>query len=263
MRLKDKAIIVTGSTTGIGRGIAERCVAEGARVLIHGLNEERAQEVAGALGEAAEPYVDDLADPEAPRRVIEAGVKAFGRLDGLVNNAAISPRATLQETTAELFDKIIAINLRAPLLAIRAAVGPLSERKGSVVNIGSVNGYCGEPALPAYSMSKGGLMTMSRNLGDTLHRESGIRVNHFNLGWILTENEYKKKLDDGLPAGWPDMLDKQTIPAGRMNQPEDVARHAVFWLSEDSQPVSGSTIDFEQFPVIGRNPPKETEEEAG
>ena len=256
MRLAGKAVIVTGSTTGIGEAIARRAVAEGARVLIHGRDEERAQALVKELGRATACHIDDIGDPAAPPRIIGAAIKAFGRLDALVNNAASVKRSNLENTDAALFDQMIATNLRAPLLLIQAAVPHLKVTRGCVLNIGSVNGYCGEANLLAYSISKGGLMTLSRNLADALGRD-GVRVNHFNVGWVLTPNEYHVKIADGLPPDWPERVPKTKAPSGRLMKPEEIATAAVYWIGEESRPISGTVLELEQHPVIGRNPPKE------
>jgi len=258
MRLRDKAILVTGSTTGIGEAIARRIVAEGGRVLIHGRDAARGQALVAELGDRAALHVDDIADPAAPARMIAAAIKAFGKLDALVNNAASVKRSNLQNTDAALFDQLMAINVRAPLLLIQAAVPHLKATRGCVLNIGSINGFCGEANLLAYSITKGGLMTLSRNLADALGRD-GVRVNHFNVGWVLTPNEYQVKIDDGLPADWPDRVPKSKAPSGQLIKPEEIAAAAVYWIGDESRPISGSVLELEQHPVIGRNPPKEVE----
>lgn len=259
MELKDKAIIVTGSTTGIGRAIARRCVAEGAHVLIHGRNERSARELEKELAPNAAVHIDDLTDPEAPARVVAAAAQAFGKLDCLVNNAAFVVRADIRSTDAALFDRIVATNVRAPLLLIQAALDLLAASKGCVLNIGSINSYSGEAHMLPYSVSKGALMTLSRNLGDSLHLEYGVRVNHFNVGWVLTENEHRYKIEDGLPEDWPTRLPHEVNPSGTLIKPETIAAAAVFWLSDASRPISSSVIDLEQWPLIGRNLPKEVE----
>ena len=256
MRLKDKCIIVTGSTSGVGEAIARRCVAEGARVLIHGLEPDLADKIAAELGKAAASWVDDLSDATAPDRIVNAAVKAFGRIDGIVNNAAWIVRSNLETTDAALFDKAIAINLRAPLLLIRSARDQLKKTRGAVINIGSINGYGGEQKQLAYAITKAGLHILSRNLGDALALE-GVRVNHFVLGWVLTENEKKLKISEGLPQGWWQQQSREFVPSGKMTSPADVAAAAVFWLSDESRPFSGNTIELEQFPPLGRIPLKE------
>ena len=259
MRLKDKVILVTGSTTGIGEAIARRAVAEGARVLIHGRDAKRGAAVVAELSGRAVLHVDDIGDPAAPARMIAAAIAAFGKLDALVNNAASVQRSNLANTDAALFDPIMAINVRAPLLLIRAALLHLKAAQGCVLNIGSVNGYCGEANLLAYSISKGALMTLSRNLADALGRD-GVRVNHFNVGWVLTPNEYRVKIADGLPSDWPERLDPTSAPTGRLIKPEEIAAAAVYWLADESGPISGSVLELNQYPVIGRNPQKEVRE---
>ena len=217
MQLKDKVIIVTGSTTGIGEAIARHCVIEGAKVVIHGLEPELGARVEADLGEKAVLHLDDLLDPAAPQRLVEAALNSFGRLDGVVNNAADLTRSELDTVDAALFDRMMAINARAPMLLIQAALPHLKQSQGAIVNIGSVNAYTGEPRLLTYSMSKAALMTMSRNLANVLAYDR-VRVTHFNVGWVLTPNEYKLKISEGLAAGWPDSLALEHAPSGRMGR---------------------------------------------
>jgi NAD(P)-dependent dehydrogenase (short-subunit alcohol dehydrogenase family) len=255
MRLKDKVVLVTGSATGIGKAIARRCVAEGARVIIHGLEPLVARRVADSLSPQAAHYCCDLADPGTAEDLVKFTVETFGRIDALVNNAATVARSDLQTTTGQVFDRIIGVNLRAPLLLIRAAHPHLKATQGAVLNIGSVNAYCGERILLAYSISKGGLMTMTRNLADALGPDR-VRVNQINPGWVLTENEQRQKVADGLPEDWPARLPEELIPFGRLITPEEVAGAAVFWISDESRMFTGAVADVNQYPVIGRNPPK-------
>jgi NAD(P)-dependent dehydrogenase (short-subunit alcohol dehydrogenase family) len=256
MRLKDKVVIVTGSTTGIGEAIARLCVENGAKVLIHGRDEERGRAVVESIGSQAALHVDNLADPAAGQRLVDAAVKAFGKLDSVVNNAAWVVRSDLDSTTPEMFDKVMATNVRGPLMLIKAAFPKLRETRGTILNIGSFNAYCGENNLLAYSISKGGLLTMSKNLADAFSR-TGVRVNHFNVGWVLTPNEYHYKIADGMPTNWPEQVAPITAPSGRLMAPEDIARSAIYWISEESRPITGSVVDLEQYPALGRNPSKQ------
>jgi NAD(P)-dependent dehydrogenase (short-subunit alcohol dehydrogenase family) len=255
MRLKDKAILVTGSTTGIGEAIARRAWQEGANVVLHGLETERGQEIVAELGSRASFISGDLVEQDLPIRLIDHAVTIFGKVDAVVNNAAWVVRSDIGTTTAELFDKVINVNVRAPLLLIQAALPHLKKTRGCVLNIGSINAYTGESNLLAYSVSKGALMTLSRNLADALCYDQ-VRVNHFNLGWVLTPNEYKYKVADGLPADWPSKISVQYAPSGRIMAPTEIAEAAVYWLSDESRPISGSVVDLEQYPFVGRNPTK-------
>ncbi len=259
MRLKDKVVIVTGSTTGIGKAIALRCVAEGAKVVVHGLERELGEEVVSEIGkDAARLHIEDLTNEGAPGRLVELAVKSFGKLDAVVNNAALVIASTIHDTDLAFLRKVMEINMVAPYAMIQAALPELRKTKGNVLNIGSVNAHGGEPNLMAYSISKGALMTLTRNLGDTLHREDGVRVNQINPGWVLTENEAKLKRSHGLPIDWYRELPDIYAPAGRILKPAEMAAAAVYWLADESGPISGQVVDLEQYPVLGRNPPKDS-----
>lgn len=255
MRLRDKVILVTGSTSGIGHALAARAVAEGAQVLIHGIDRPAGEKVVRELGKNAALHLDDLAEPAAAGRTVAAALAAFGRIDAVVNNAALVARSTLSKTSAEFFDRMMAINVRAPLLLIQAAFESLQRQRGCVLNIGSVNALSGEATLLDYSISKGALQTLSRNLANA-HAADGVRFNHFNVGWVLTEREYAMQVSEGQPADWPDRVPKTYAPSGRIMKPEEVAAAAVYWLSDESRPVNGAVVDIEQYCIHGRNPAK-------
>lgn len=258
-RLQDQVIIVTGSTTGIGKAIARRVLEEGGRVILHGLEPTLGEETRTELdpgGDRTALLIADVCADDFGTAIISLALTRFGKLDGLVNNAAAVGTGQLETTRPEDFDRFMAVNVRAPFFLIQAALPALSETRGSVVNIGSVNAYCGEPNLLPYSMSKGALMTMTRNLGDTLHRENGVRVNQVNPGWVLTENERIRKKEQGLPENWPSRLSPMFAPSGRIFDPAEIAAAVVYFLSREAGPVSGSVLDVEQHPFIGRNPAK-------
>lgn len=248
--MTQKIALVTGSVRGIGRVIAERLEAGGWTVVRHAQTAAELEGVGGVPG--------DLADSGVPAALIAAVIEKHGRLDALVNNAALTTRSNLETTDAALFDRLMAVNLRAPLLLVQAALPHFrAQGGGKVVNIGSSNAYCGERNLLAYSLTKAGLMVLTRNLGDT-HGAEGIRVNQLNLGWTLSDSEYALKLAEGLPPDWPERLPKSVAPSGGLQTPEDVAAMVAWLLSDEAPRVNGQVWDFEQYPLIGRNPPKET-----
>jgi NAD(P)-dependent dehydrogenase (short-subunit alcohol dehydrogenase family) len=257
MRLQNKVIIVTGSTTGIGKAIALRCVAEGARVVVHGLEPDLGEEVLAQLKDRAVMHIEDISEPECPQRLVDLAVRTFGRLDAVVNNAALVASSNIYTTDLSFFRRILEVNTLAPFALIKAALPYLRASRGSVLNIGSVNAWSGEPNLLPYSVSKGALMTMTRNLGDTLHREEGVRVNQINPGWVLTETEVRRKKEHGLADDWYKELPAVYAPSGRILQPAEIAAAAVYWLSDECGPISGQVMDLEQHPFIGRNPPKD------
>jgi NAD(P)-dependent dehydrogenase (short-subunit alcohol dehydrogenase family) len=259
MRLQNKVIIITGSTTGIGKAIALRCVAEGARVVIHGLEENWGRSVVDELGPGkAVLHIEDISLEGAPGRLVALAIQSFGKLDAVVNNAAMVVSSNIHTTDKAFIQRVLEVNTIAPFELIKTALDYLTEQHGCVLNIGSVNAWSGEPNLFAYSVSKGALMTMTRNLGDTLHRENGVRVNQINPGWVLTETEKQRKKDHGLSADWFKDLPSVYAPAGRILWPAEIAAAAVYWLADESGPISGQVVDLEQHPFIGRNPPKDT-----
>ena len=256
-----RVALVTGSATGIGEAIARRLGREGTAVVVHGQPSEQkaAESIARKITETgpgrAVPLCADLASGAECARLVEEAAQKVGRLDMLVNNAAAIVRSDLETTTEALFDSVMAVNVRAPLLLIQAALPHFrSIGAGAVLNIGSVNGYCGEKNQLAYSISKGALMTLSRNLSDA-HGPEKIRVNHFNLGWVLTPNEYALKMREGLPADWPVRVPAEFAPGGRLLSPEEIAEFALPFLSPHSV-VSGAVVDLNQYPIVGRNPQK-------
>jgi len=262
-RLANHVIIVTGSTTGIGKAIALRCLEHGARVVFHGLESDLAEQVQVELSQKfPDPTrwafcVADLNQEASIQELVDVAVRHFSTVTGVVNNAAFIPFSNIQTTDSDLFMQTWRINTLAPFLLIQAALPYLQKEAGSVVNIGSVNNYCGEPNLLPYSISKGGLTTLTRNLGDALMQQCGVRVNQVNPGWVLTENEQKRKREHGLSDDWESQLPRVFAPAGRILRPQEIAATVVLLLSGEAGPISGQVWDLEQYPMIGRNPPKD------
>ena len=258
MRLQNKVIIVTGSTTGIGKAIALRCVAEGARVVLHGLETDLGNEVLSHIGkEKAVLHIEDISATTAPENLVNTALKTFGRLDAVVNNAAWVVSSDIETTDPDFLRKVLEVNTIGPFALIRKALPHLKRSNGCVLNIGSVNAWSGEPNLLAYSISKGALVTVTRNLGDTLFRDAGVRVNQINPGWVLTEKEIQRKKEQGLKDDWYKDIPRLFAPSGRLLSPAEIAACAVYWLSDECGPVSGQVVDLEQYPFAGRNPPKE------
>lgn len=256
--LKDKVIIVTGAFGGIGLAIAKASLNAGAKVMLHGRSERNLQEALAFLngGNRVEPYVGDVIQENFAQKLIEATVKRFGKINGVVNNAAYVVSSDVEDTTLDLLREVLEVNSLAPFAMIQSALPYLTKTKGAVVNIGSVNAYAGEPSLLAYSISKGALMTLTRNVGDSVHRDFGVRVNQLNVGWVLTEKEQERKVGHGLPEDWYKLISPMYAPARRLLEPAEVANSVVFWLSDLLGPVSGQAIELEQHPIIGRNPEK-------
>jgi NAD(P)-dependent dehydrogenase (short-subunit alcohol dehydrogenase family) len=249
--LQDRIALVTGSTSGIGRGIATHFASLGAAVMIHGPDETDAQRIAAELrdgGRDADAVAGDLTDPDICRRVVRTVVERRGGVDVLVNNAASTLRASLEDSSVEFWDTMMAINLRAPFLCLQEAVKSMKTRGGgSIINIGSINAYVGLSTLGPYSVSKGGLMTMTRNAAGAF-RKYRIRVNQLNVGWTLTEGEERVQRLEGRGPEW---LEEATAsrPSGRLLSPQDVAIAAAYFASDESELITGSVLELEQFPL--------------
>ncbi len=224
MRLKNKVILITGGYTGIGKAISRQCIKEGAKVVVNGLREELGQNLMGELGASnATHHTIDITEKSAPEQLVQKAIDTFGKLDAVVNNAAIVASSNIESTTLDFLERMLAVNTVAPFAIIQAALPHLSKSRGCVVNIGSVNSWSGEPNLLAYSISKGALMTMSRNLGDSLFRENGVRVNQVNPGWVLTEHELINQREQGKDEDWFEKLPAVFAPAKRIFKPEEMS----------------------------------------
>ena len=250
-QLAHKVALVTGSTSGIGRGIAEHFASLGARVVIHGLESQAAANTVAQLraaGYDADSIVANLEDADACRRIVRFTVDRFGGIDILVNNAANTERGSVEDASVELWDRIMRVNLRAPFICLQEAARVMKTRGGgSIVNIGSVNAYIGETKLGPYSVSKGGLMTLTRNAASALGQYR-IRVNQINVGWTLTEGEERVQKLEGQPADWIDRA-VATRASGRLLLPRDIAAAVAYFASDDGALVNGTVMDLEQAPV--------------
>jgi NAD(P)-dependent dehydrogenase (short-subunit alcohol dehydrogenase family) len=249
--LTGKIALITGASSGIGFGIAEHFATLGASVIVHARHQDGAEAAAAQLGGAGHDSTAvsaDLREIEACRRMMHSAIAWKGGLDVLVNNAGMTDRGYLEDATVELWDEIMAVNLRAPFICLQEAVKSMKTRGGgSIVNIGSVNAYVGAPKLGPYSVSKGGLMTLTRNAAAALNRYR-IRVNQLNVGWTLTEGEDAVQKKQGTRADW--LADAVRImPFGRLLTPREIAGAAAYFASDESALVTGGVLDMEQMPI--------------
>ena len=251
-----KIAIVTGSTQGLGEAIARELIAE---KLIGGLvicgrrqaeGHKLADEFAG-LGCRTEFVQADLGKVDDCRRVVESAQRAFGRVDYLVNSAATSERGGILDTSPELFERILALNLRAPFFLMQDVLRLMIEQQiaGSIVNIITMSSHGGQPYLCPYATSKGALVTLTKNVANSV-RQQRIRVNGLNIGWMDTPNEdATQKRFHNAPDDWLARAEAR-MPFGRLLKPAEVARAVSFLLSERSGMMTGSIIDFDQN-VVG------------
>ncbi len=250
LQLGRQVVIVTGAASGIGAAAARRLADEGVGGLV--LTDRDTPGLARVAEELspATPVATvgaDLADPLAPGAVAAAASARFGHIDGLVNAAGLTTRASLATGTAAIWDQLFAVNARAGFLLMQAAITDMRARGagGAIVNILSMNAHCGIPELAIYSGSKGAMQTLTKNAAHA-HMADRIRVNGINLGWVATEGEHRmqaKTLARG--ADWQSKA-ASALPLGRLVTAEDCARLVAFLISDASAPMSGAVLDFEQ-----------------
>ncbi|MBK3579768.1 SDR family oxidoreductase [Streptomyces sp. MBT65] len=243
--LDDKVVLVNGGSQGVGAAIVRAAVREGATVVFTGRRTEVGEKLAADTD--ARFVRADLADPAQARDSVVRTVEAQGRVDCLVNAAGLTSRGSLLDTTPELFDQHMAINLKAPFFAMQAAVADMTARKapGTIVNIGSTCAHGGPPHLAPYSTAKAGLAGLTRNAAHA-HRFDRIRINTVNIGWTDTEGEdATQRAFHGAGDDWREQAAARQ-PMGKLGQPDEIADFVVFLLSERSGVVTGSVIDWDQ-----------------
>jgi NAD(P)-dependent dehydrogenase (short-subunit alcohol dehydrogenase family) len=256
VRVDNKVLLVTGATQGVGRAVALEAVRSGAAaIILTGRNRQRGTEVVSEilqLGAKAAFVAANLDERDAPARIVSAAIDQFGRLDGLVNAAALSDRGSIVDAETALFDHLFAVNTRAPMFLMQGLIRHLKERKapGSIVNILSINAHGASTDLALYGATKAAMSLLTKNAAFA-HRKDRIRVSGINLGWTDTPGEREMQaVKLGKGESWLAEAESR-MPWGRLIQPEDVARLTLFLLSEVSIPMTGALIDQEQNSVLG------------
>jgi NAD(P)-dependent dehydrogenase (short-subunit alcohol dehydrogenase family) len=240
--LQDAVVLLTGAGGGLGGAIARRFADHGARLLLTDLDAGRLADLAASLDLSSAQFLTkpaDLADPAVCEPLVDLAIERFGRIDVLVNNAALLGRAPLEEITPELFDHVIAVNLRAPFFLSRAALVHMRrQRAACIVNVASMAARTGGTSdVFVYAASKAGLLALTRSLAK-IAAPDNVRVNA-----ILPANIESPMLRAGFP---PAVLERvlAQIPLGRTAQPSEVA-DLVLWLASDaSSYVTGVSWDI-------------------
>lgn len=243
-RLNGKVVIVTGAAQGIGFGIASLAAAEGAAVILGDIQDERGENAAAeirAAGGRAQFCHADIKSERDCIALVETAKRAFGKLDGLVNNAGWFPRATLEETTTEFWDEVIQVNLRGAFYCCKHVIPAMrAVGAGSIVNVGSICGIQALPNLVAYGAAKGGLLSLTRTLAGA-YAQQGIRLNYLIPGWVLSEGEIALHGSQGRDEESLRREGKK-LPLGRQQTPRDAAYAAIYLLSDESSQVTGTTM---------------------
>lgn len=236
-RFAGKTVIVTGSSTGIGEGIARRFHAEGANVVINARNAEKCAAVAGDLGpERTLVVAGDVSKSAFADEIVVRTVERFGALDCLVNNAGVADQGMLHKMTDAQINRVIDINVKGVLYMSRAAIPELKKTQGSIINISSVSGTGGDSMLPLYNASKGAVTNLTRGLALQLG-PVGVRVNTINPS--VTRSD----MVDGILGNEMAMkavMNRMAIK--RVGEPEDIAAAAAFLASEDASFITGVNL---------------------
>jgi NAD(P)-dependent dehydrogenase (short-subunit alcohol dehydrogenase family) len=237
-KLKDRVMLVTGATSGMGRACARAFVAEGAKVAVAGRRKDRLAELEQELGDRAFTLDGDVLNGATCQQWVDDTVQHFGRLDGLVNAAGVLGPGSAADTTDAEWDRIMDTNLRSVFVLTRAAIPHLAKHKGSVVNLSSVAGPRPYPNLIAYCVSKAALDQLTRCTALDL-APLGIRVNAVNPGVVVTELHTVTHA----VADYPAFLEKgkTTHPIGRVGKAEEVASLIVYLMGDDAGWITGVT----------------------
>jgi NAD(P)-dependent dehydrogenase (short-subunit alcohol dehydrogenase family) len=260
--LNGKVAIVTGGSQGLGEAIARLFAERGAAGIVTcGRNRENGERIASEISAASCPTVfvqADLAKVADCRKVVAKADERFGRVDALVNAAALTDRGNIFDTTEERYNEIFDVNVRAPFFLIQETVRIMRRETiaGSIVNIQSMSAHGGQPFITAYCASKGALATLTRNVAHSL-LNFRIRVNGLNIGWMSTPGEDRiMKTYHDAKDGWLEEAVKNK-PFGRLIDPKEVARAGAYLCSDESGLMTGSNIDFDQNIVGSGDPPIE------
>ena len=233
---------MTGATSGIGRAAAEAFGRAGGSVVLVGRSDTALQEVAGRLrefGGRSATCAADVTAPDAPDRIIGAALD-LGGVDVLVNAAGIIATGTLEATTDSVWDSMLAVNLTAPFRLMRAAAKHLAARKGTIVNVSSVNGLRSFAGVLAYCVSKAGVDHLTRCAALEM-APLGVRVNAVNPGVTVTNLHRRSGMNESQYAAFLERS-KETHPLGRPGQPDDVAELILFLASDSASWMTGETI---------------------
>ncbi len=251
-RVDGKVAVVTGGTQGLGAAIAMALALAGAAGLVTcGRSRTKGEAVAERIGARTGcpvRFVEaDLQRVADCRAVFAAADEAFGRVDVLVNAAGLTDRGDILSTDEDLFDRMFAVNARAPFFLMQEAIRRMVRDgiEGSIVNIGSTSALAGQPFISPYCASKAALATLTRNTAFAAMRNR-IRVNQLNIGWMASDGEDRIQREyHGAGENW---LEKAAAeqPFGRLLAPEEVAKAVAFLASDDSGLMTGSVVNFDQ-----------------
>ena len=243
-RVQDRVAIVTGAGSGIGAASALRLAEEGAKVICADINEVSAKNTADeiiAIGGTAFSFRIDISDSRQCSAVIESAISQYGSVDILVNNAGVNLPGVFHEVTDETIDRTLSVNVKGAMYLSRAAIPHmLANKRGSIVNMSSVNGLVSEPFLSVYSASKGAIVMLTRGIALD-YAKTGIRCNAICPGWVDTPiNHAHAKMLGGLDHVYSTISSFQ--PIGRPGTSREIANLVLFLASDESSFMTGSIV---------------------
>lgn len=243
-RLANKVALVTGGAQGLGFAIANKFAEHGAKVVITDRLEQAGIEAAASINakypEHCHFLQHDVTDEQRWQQVVDETLNLYGALHVLVNNAGIVKTASIEDETLEGWRQTQAVNLDAVFMGTQLAVRAMKEHGGSIVNISSIEGLVGEPNIPAYNASKGGVRLLTKSAALYCAQQGyAVRVNSLHPGFILTD-----MVEQGLNAGGEQAWEhtQQAIPVGELGVPEDIAFGALYLASDESKYMTGSEL---------------------
>ncbi len=236
-RLTGKVAIITGGARGQGEATARLFASEGASIFVADILEEAGQALVTAIGSTASFFKLDVSNADQWTDLVGTVLSRQGRIDVLVNNAAVTAYGRLAETTKATFERLLSVNLLGCFLGMKAVMPAMMEaRRGSIINISSVNGLRGTVGMGAYDASKWGVRGMSKSAALEL-ASHGVRVNSIHPGAIDTP-----MLNPTGALESASMAKQYGIPFGRVGRPEEVARASLFLASDEASYISGAEL---------------------
>jgi len=243
--LKNKVIVITGGTKGLGKAVAENACKTGAKIIISGRDNDSGREIVRRMEEdsngEATFIAGDLKQIENCKNLIQAAIDKYGKLDGLVNYAGITSTSNLLETTEKLFDDIFNINFKTAFFCSKFAVKEMLKNGGSIVHIGSTHAHGGDIIRAAYGCSKGALAVLSKHIAKN-YGKYNIRSNVIVMGWTATPSEIDKYKQWGYNLDELNQKGKESIPMGRLQVMEDYVPAVLYLLSDSSCHLTDSEL---------------------